>query len=95
MAINFKQLKDPKLALTDILSFGKLKGCRVCDIIEEHYEYLIFLDKQGIVKYQDIVLETIKEIAGYKNWEPPEKPVESYKPISYTFDDSWTDDVPF
>lgn len=41
MAKTFLSLKDPKLGGLDILTFGKLKGCRVCDVIQDHYNYLI------------------------------------------------------
>ena len=100
MAINFKQLKDPRLALTDQITFGKLKGCRVCDVIEDHYEYLIWAEKQGYIKFQEIVVETIKEVAGYKKWQPPEeedtsnKHQDLYEKIS-RIDYDWEDDVPF
>ena len=67
MAISFKNVKSTVLDLTDVIRVGKLSGCRVCDIIEDHYEYLIWADKQGLMKFSKIVLETISEHAGYKN----------------------------
>ena len=73
MSKSFSNLKDPRLALTDQITFGKLKGCRVCDVIEDHYEYLIWCEKQGYVKFQEIVVEVIKEVAGYKKWQPIEE----------------------
>ena len=73
MAINFTKLKDPKLGMLDKFTFGKLKDCRVCDVIEDHYEYLIWAEKQGYVKFQEIVVETIKEAAHFAKWETVEE----------------------
>ena len=52
MAISFNKLKDPKLGMLDKLTFGKLKDCRVCDVAQDHYEYLIWAEKNGFVKFQ-------------------------------------------
>lgn len=67
MAIGFKNLRSPLLDLTDKITVGKLSGCRVCDVVEDHYEYLIWAEKSGLFKYTKIVTETIQEHAGYKN----------------------------
>ena len=67
MAIQFSKLRDPKLGLQDKITFGKLKDCRVCDCIQDHYEYLIWAEKCGYIKFQPIVIETIQEHAGYKS----------------------------
>jgi len=53
--------------MQDSITVGKLTGCRVCDVIEEHYEYLIWANKQGMLMFTKIVTETIAEHAGYKN----------------------------
>ena len=66
MAISFNSLRSPLLGLTDTIQVGKLTGCRVCDVIEDHYEYLIWADKQGLLKFQGLVVETIAEQAGFK-----------------------------
>lgn len=66
MAIQFKNLKSPLLGLQDKITVGKLAGCRVCDVIEDHHEYLIWADKSGLMKFQAIVAETIAEHAGFK-----------------------------
>jgi len=71
MALNFKNLKDPKLGLTDKLQFGKFKDCRLCDIIEDHYEYLIWVEKQGFVKFQQEVTDLILEQGNFEKWQPP------------------------
>ena len=65
MAIAFKNVKSTVLGLQDTIRVGKLSGCRVCDVIPDHYEYLIWADKQGILKFTGIVIETIKEHAGF------------------------------
>ena len=66
MAIGFKNLRSPLLDLTDKITVGKLQGCRVCDTIPDHYEYLIWAEKSGLFKFTKIVTETIQEHAGYK-----------------------------
>lgn len=45
MAKAFTQLKNQQLAPTDKLTFGKYKGCRVCDCWDD-YEYFLWLVKQ-------------------------------------------------
>jgi hypothetical protein len=50
MAITFKNLRSPLLDLQDKILVGKLAGCRVCDCIQDHYEYLIWADKSGLMK---------------------------------------------
>jgi hypothetical protein len=66
MALSFKKLKSPLLDMTDTITVGKLQGCRVCDVIPDHYEYLIWANKQGFLPFSKIVTETISEHAGYK-----------------------------
>jgi len=102
MAINFNKIKDPKLGLSDKLTFGKFKDCRICDILEDNYEYLIWAEKNGYVKFQQIVIETIQETASFKAWEAPtelEKTDTYLKNATkggYIFDESdWYDDIPF
>ena len=69
MAIKFNKLKDPKLGLTDTLTFGKLAGCRICDVAQDHYEYLMWIEKSGYVKYQAEVVELIQEQASFAAWQ--------------------------
>jgi len=66
MAIGFSKLKSPLLDMQDKIMVGKLQGCRVCDCIPDHYEYLIWAEKSGLFKFTKIVTETIQEHAGYK-----------------------------
>lgn len=97
MALNFRNLKDPKLGLTDKLTFGKFKDCRLCDIIEDHYEYLIWAEKQGYVKFQQDVTNLILEQAHFEKRVEPVKP-DLYEVVTtrvrYSFDDIY-DDIPF
>lgn len=100
MALNFKNLRDPKLGLTDKLTFGKFKDCRLCDIIEDHYEYLIWAEKQNFVKFQPEVTSLILEQAHFERWTEPEepKPEVKYSGNSYNlviFDELYDDDIPF
>ena len=86
MSLNFKSLKSPLLGLHDQVPIGKLKGCRICDVVQDHYEYLIWAEKQGLVKYQPAVIKTIQEAAGFALQEQHYE--EEIKP--------WLDeDVPF
>ena len=103
MAISFNKLKDPKLGLLDKLTFGKLKDCRVCDVIQDHYEYLIWCEKQGFAKYTQEVTDSILEQANFEKWEAPVEDNPHHDPhhISNWFDDpkmdfsDWTEDIPF
>jgi len=97
MAIQFSKLRDPKLGMQDKITFGKLRDCRVCDCIQDHYEYLIWAEKAGYIKFQPIVIETLQEHAGYKSqqryYEEEVKPwlesTDDVKPIILD------DDIPF
>lgn len=66
MSITFSKLKSPILDLHSKITVGKLQGCRVCDVVQDHYEYLIWAEKSGLFKFTKIVTETIQEHAGYK-----------------------------
>lgn len=97
MAIGFKNLRSPLLGLTDTITFGKLAGCRVCDVAQDHYEYLIWAEKAGYVKFQAEAINLIQEQASFAAWQVHEaeevKPwfeETDLKPV--VFDD---DDVPF
>ena len=68
MAISFNKLKNPKLGITDTITFGKLNGCRVCDVAQDHYEYLIWAEKNGYVKFQQEAIELIQEQASFAKW---------------------------
>lgn len=97
MALNFRNLKDPKLGLLDKLTFGKFKDCRLCDIIEDHYEYLIWAETQGYVKFQQDVTNLILEQAHFEKWTEPvdaNKHQDLYEKITRQ-DYDWEDDVPF
>ena len=69
MAISFQKIKNPKLGLTDTITFGKLKGCRVCDVAQDHYEYLIWAERSGYVKFQQESIELIQEQASFARWK--------------------------
>ena len=100
MAISFNKLKDPKLGMLDKLTFGKLKDCRVCDVIQDHYEYLIWCEKQGFAKYTKEVTDCILEQANFEKWEVPDEHnsqddiKDVYEKIS-RIDYDWEDDIPF
>ena len=107
MALQFNKLKNPKLGLTDTLTFGKLKGCRVCDVAQDHYEYLIWAEKSGFVKFQPDVITLLQEQASFAAWQINE--AEEVAPYMdgnkheylaeiasrQDYDTSFDDDVPF
>ena len=97
MSLQFRNLKSPLLNLEDKITVGKLSGCRVCDVVQDHYEYLIWADKAGIMKFSKIVVETIQEHAGYKaqqrHYEEEVAPwIEGQEPPVFILDEQ---DVPF
>lgn len=71
MAKSFSSLKDPKLGMLDKFTFGKLKDCRVCDVIPDFYDYLIWAEKSGYVKYQPEVIAAIQTAADFSKCEAP------------------------
>lgn len=105
MAINFSKLKDPKLGLLDKLTFGKLKDCRLCDVIQDHYRYLTWIKEEGYVKYQQEVLDLIEEntrLANVVVEADTKKQLQifhgkyDWATKEYEFDqDNWIDDIPF
>ena len=100
MSIPFSKARDPKLGLLDKLTFGKFKDCRLCDIIQDHYEYLIWANKQGYVQYQQEVTDLIEEQANFKRWEGVDEHnsqddiKDVYEKIT-RIDYDWEDDIPF
>jgi hypothetical protein len=107
MALQFKNLKSPLLDMTDKIPVGKLRDCRVCDVIQDHYEYLIWANKQGLLLFSKIVTETITEHAGFKNQQvhyaeevAPYMDGNKYEYLAeiasrQDYDTSFEDDVPF
>lgn len=84
--------------MTDTITVGKLQGCRVYDVIPDHYEYLIWANKQGFLPFSKIVVETIQEHAGYKAQqrfiEEEVKPyTEELKIRGLKYDRVWLDDI--
>lgn len=59
MAKSFKTVKK-YLDLLDVIPIGKYKDCRVDSIISMDYEYLIFMDKEGILRFSPSVLDALK-----------------------------------
>lgn len=98
MAKSFSNLKSPKSGLLDQITFGKLKDCRICDVIPDHYEYLIWAEKQGYVTYQQEVIDVIADAANFAKWEAlvEDQPINQNK-VSHLFDprDDWLSDVPY
>jgi hypothetical protein len=86
MAKTFGSLKSNKLDMLDKLTMGKFADCRICDIIEDNFEYLIWLNKQGFVNFTAPVMSDLLSRAGFKEAE------EHYKNEIQPWED---EDVPF
>ena len=69
MAKTFGSLKSTKLDMTDKLTIGKFAGCRICDIIKDDFEYLIWLNKQGFANFTAPVMSDLLSRAGFKEAE--------------------------
>lgn len=101
MAIQFKNVKSTKLSLQDKITFGKFGNCRVCDILEDQYEYLIWAEKSGLVKFNQEVIDKLLKVAGFtesarhyrEEVEPWTK--EDYDESEYDIQISDLPDVPF
>lgn len=95
MAKSFSSLKDPRLGLKDILPIGKFKGCRVCDIIKDDWEYLKWMQTNTSVKFQTDVLEEIT--AAWDTWSCETHYQEEVAP--YISTNQWfmndDEDIPF
>lgn len=59
MSKPFKKVSS-EVGLNDTLMMGKFKGCRVCDILADEYEYLLWLDSNKMVKFSQEVLTKIQ-----------------------------------
>lgn len=57
------------LALDSKITIGKLAGCRICDCIEDNYEYLLWAEKSGLLKYTQEVKDKINSYAQKVNAE--------------------------
>jgi len=96
MAITFNKLKSPKLDLLDKFTFGKFQDCRVCDILPENYEYVLWLHEKSPYMFTTVVvsharqlkMETVAKIHKKEEEDP-------YNTSSPWFDSSWDDDIPF
>jgi uncharacterized protein (DUF3820 family) len=69
MAKSFGSLKSTKLDMMDKLTIGKFAGCRICDIIADDFEYLIWLNKNGFVNFTTPVITDLLARAGFKEAE--------------------------
>jgi uncharacterized protein (DUF3820 family) len=81
MSKKFKSLN--KITPDTIIDFGKYKGRTLDYLIEFDPEYLIFLDKNNILKIPQELIVRVARNAGY---------LESIKPEKI---DKYIDDLPF
>ena len=61
MAISFSRLKKSALAPTDKIPYGKLKGCRVCDVASTHVSYLLWLHYNTATKLDQSRMSLVRE----------------------------------
>ena len=66
MSKTFSKLTHNKLDLQDKLPKGKFINCRVCDIIEDEFEYLTWLHRKSIIHFTKPVLSKLHQLAAYK-----------------------------
>lgn len=95
MSKAFNSIKDPRLGLLGILPIGKFKNCRVCDIIEDDWEYLKWMHANTSVKFQQVVLDKIT-----KKWKTASNVEHHANEVApYLYSGPWfsdmEDDVPY
>ncbi len=85
------------MAPTDQLPLGKFKDCRICDVAPDHYDYLIWLEKEKFVHFSKETIALVQKYAGFaeeaRHYEEEVVPymVES----QYASRRDFFDDVPF
>lgn len=90
MAKSFSNIRS-SLGLLDFLTFGKFKNCRIDSIIEEDYEYLIYLESKKIVKFDAGVMDALMNKFSATSIAVNRADDESYEES----DDSALCDIPF
>jgi len=97
MAIQFNKLKDPKLDMLDKFMFGKFQSCRVCDMLEDDYEYVLWLHAKSPNLFSATVISEAmqfkKEAAEKINEEEEVSPYLNANPWYSDLNDD--DDIPF
>lgn len=93
--IQFKNLNKVTLDIQDKIPVGKFKDCRVCDIIVDEYEYLIWANRSGLLHLTKSVIAKIHQLAAFaEDKEFFDNEVAPYLKKDYGSDDAFTD-VPF
>ncbi len=93
MAKTFTSIKNPALQLTDQLPFGKFKGCRICDILEDDWEYLKWMKQNTSINFSRPVLDSIT--ARFSAWADETHYNEEVAPYLNNDADIDPEDVPF
>jgi len=93
--IQFNNIKKPALGITDIIPSGKFKDCRVCDIINEDYEYLIWMNRNNYLQFTKPVIAKLHQLAAFaESVEFFDNEVAPYLKKDYGSDDEFAD-IPF
>lgn len=90
MAKTFNTLKPAGLQLTDLLTFGKYKDCRVCDVVETDWEYLKWLSQNTKISIGKPVLDAIT-----LKWTQADTERHYNEEVKPWVLDDWQDDIPF
>ena len=61
MAIQFNKLKSELLGLEDKIPRGKLQDCRVCDVVQDHWEYLEWTHSKQYIMLMPIALAAVRQ----------------------------------
>lgn len=89
MAIAFNSTKSTALKLIDKLPFGKFANCRIVDIIDDDYEYLMWLKNNTSIVFSQEVLDKITLL--WRNGQEEEY----YQNEIAPYLDDMQDDMPF
>lgn len=86
-----------KLGLLDLITFGKYKGCRVDSIVEQNDDYLRFMSDKGIIKFDQSVLDALKNKFSITSIAISYADDRSYAHMNSwsTNTDDWEKDIPF
>ena len=84
-------VRDRLMSFAQTMPFGKFKDCRIVDIIDEEYEYLIWLSKNTSIRFSlPVMEELIRRFAGYleerhyrEEISPWEKEYDNYGDFDY------------
>ena len=94
--IQFKNLKKTILDFEDKIPSGKFRDCRICDIIQDDYDYLIWCQRNNMLQLSKPVIAKIHQLAAFaENEEYFDNEVAPYLAEDYLKTQTGFEDVPF